>query len=155
MLHQGWRHAQFVDRLGDTFRWKGENVSTTEVETVLDSIEGVGEAVVYGVEIAGTNGRAGMACIRLDRAPADFDFQGLLTELRRELPHYAVPLFLRLSEKMETTGTFKHKKAPLKDQGFDPTRCADPLYAWLPGEERYVPVDAELHAAIQGGEYRY
>ena len=84
-----------------------------------------------------------------------FDFQGLLTELPRKLPHYAVPLFLRLSEKMETTGTFKHKKAPLKDQGFDPMRCADPLYAWLPGEERYVPVDAELHAAIQGGEYRY
>ena len=155
MLHQGWRHAQFVDRLGDTFRWKGENVSTTEVEAVLDSIEGVGEAVVYGVEIAGTNGRAGMACVRLDRAPADFDFQRLLAELRRQLPHYAVPLFLRLSEKMETTGTFKHKKAPLKEQGFDPQHCNDPLYAWLPGEECYVPVNIELHAAIQSGTYRY
>lgn len=155
MLHQGWRHAQFVDRLGDTFRWKGENVSTTEVEAVLDGIDGVGEAVVYGVEIAGTNGRAGMACIRLDSAPADFDFRGLLAELRRELPHYAVPLFLRLSEKMETTGTFKHKKAPLKEQGFDPARCADPLYAWLPGTDSYVPVDGVLHAAIQGGAYRY
>ena len=155
MLHQGWRHAQFVDRLGDTFRWKGENVSTTEVEAVLDGVDGVGEAVVYGVEISGTNGRAGMACIRMDRAPADFDFQGLLSELRRELPAYAVPLFLRLSEKMETTGTFKHKKAPLKEQGFDPERCSDPLYAWLPGSDRYVAVDAELHMAIQGGEYRY
>lgn len=155
MRDMGFRHAQFVDRLGDTFRWKGENVSTTQVEAVLDSIDGVSEAVVYGVEIAGTNGRAGMACIRLDREPALVDFQALLAELRRELPAYAVPLFLRLSEQMETTGTFKHKKAPLKEQGFDPTRCADPLYAWLPGEERYVPVDTELHAAIQGGEYRY
>ncbi|MGL4317966.1 MAG: long-chain-acyl-CoA synthetase [Pseudomonas sp.] len=155
MRDMGFRHAQFVDRLGDTFRWKGENVSTTQVEAVLDSIDGVGEAVVYGVEIAGTNGRAGMACIRLDREPAQVDFQALLAELRRELPAYAIPLFLRLSAQMETTGTFKHKKAPLKEQGFDPARCADPLYAWLPGEERYVPVDAELHAAIQGGTYRY
>ena len=107
------------------------------------------------MEITGTNGRAGMACIRVDRSPADFDFQHLFGELRRQLPHYAVPLFLRLSEKMETTGTFKHRKAPLKDQGFDPARCSDSLYAWLPGEESYVPVNAELHAAIQGGAYRY
>ncbi|MDD0844455.1 long-chain-acyl-CoA synthetase [Pseudomonas sp. Gutcm_11s] len=155
MRDMGFRHAQFVDRLGDTFRWKGENVSTTQVEAVLDSIDGVSEAVVYGVEIAGTNGRAGMACIRLDREPAQVDFQALLTELRRELPAYAVPLFLRLSEQMETTGTFKHKKAPLKEQGFDPSRCTDPLYAWLPGTESYVAVNAELHMAIQGGEYRY
>ncbi|MBD9485310.1 long-chain-acyl-CoA synthetase [Pseudomonas sp. PDM14] len=155
MRDMGFRHAQFVDRLGDTFRWKGENVSTTEVEAVLDGVVGISETVAYGVEVPNTNGRAGMACIRLACAPEAFDFQALLNHLREELPAYAVPLFLRLSAQMETTGTFKHKKAPLKEQGFDPQRCADPLYAWLPGSDRYVPLDTELHAAIRSGAYRY
>ncbi|MET1080564.1 MAG: long-chain-acyl-CoA synthetase [Pseudomonas sp.] len=151
----GFKHAQFVDRLGDTFRWKGENVSTSEVEAILDGIEQVGEAVVYGVEITNTNGRAGMACIRLDVPAQDFDFQALLARLKRELPGYAVPLFLRLSAQVETTGTFKHKKGPLREQGFDPNRCPDPLYAWLPGGDRYVPLTVELQAAITAGAYRY
>ncbi|RMH85355.1 long-chain-acyl-CoA synthetase [Pseudomonas sp. AOB-7] len=155
MRDMGFRHAQFVDRLGDTFRWKGENVSTTQVEAVLDGIEHVSETVVYGVEIPGTNGRAGMACVRLDCAAADFDFHALLGQLRQALPAYAIPLFLRLSAQLETTGTFKHKKAPLKEQGFDPQRCADPLYAWLPGTASYVPLTGELHAAILAGSYRY
>lgn len=155
MRDMGFRHAQFVDRLGDTFRWKGENVSTTQVEAVLDGVAGVSETVVYGVEVANTNGRAGMACIRLACAPEDFDFQALLTHLRQELPAYAVPLFLRLSAEMETTGTFKHKKAPLKEQAYDLDRCSDPLYAWLPGSDCYVPLNRELHAAISAGNYRY
>jgi citronellyl-CoA synthetase len=155
MRDMGFRHAQFVDRLGDTFRWKGENVSTTQVEAVLDCVAGVSETVVYGVEVANTNGRAGMACIRLACAPETFDFQALLTHLRQELPAYAVPLFLRLSAEMETTGTFKHKKAPLKEQAYDLDRCSDPLYAWLPGSDRYVPLTRELHAAISAGNYRY
>ena len=155
MRDMGFRHAQFVDRLGDTFRWKGENVSTTQVEAVLDGVAGVSETVVYGVEVANTNGRAGMACIRLACAPEAFDFQALLTHLRQELPTYAVPLFLRLSAEMETTGTFKHKKAPLKEQAYDLDRCSDPLYAWLPGSDRYVPLTRELHAAISAGNYRY
>lgn len=155
MRDMGFRHAQFVDRLGDTFRWKGENVSTTQVEAVLDGVADVSETVVYGVEVANTNGRAGMACIRLACAPEDFDFQALLTHLRQELPAYAVPLFLRLSAEMETTGTFKHKKAPLKEQAYDLDRCRDPLYAWLPGADCYVPLNRELHAAISAGNYRY
>jgi citronellyl-CoA synthetase len=155
MRDMGFRHAQFVDRLGDTFRWKGENVSTTQVEAVLDGVAEVSETVVYGVEVANTNGRAGMACIRLACAPQDFDFQALLTHLRQELPAYAVPLFLRLSAEMETTGTFKHKKAPLKEQAYDLERCGDPLYAWLPGSDRYVPLTPELQVAIAAGHYRY
>jgi citronellyl-CoA synthetase len=155
MRDMGFRHAQFVDRLGDTFRWKGENVSTTQVEAVLDGVAEVSETVVYGVEVANTNGRAGMACIRLACAPQDFDFQALLTHLRQELPAYAVPLFLRLSTEMETTGTFKHKKAPLKEQAYDLERCSDPLYAWLPGSDRYVPLTRELQVAIAAGNYRY
>lgn len=155
MRDMGFRHAQFVDRLGDTFRWKGENVSTTQVEAVLDGVADVSETVVYGVEVVNTNGRAGMACIRLGCAPEAFDFQALLTHLRQELPAYAVPLFLRLSAEMETTGTFKHKKAPLKEQAYDLDRCSDPLYAWLPGADSYVPLTRELQAAIVAGSYRY
>lgn len=155
MRDMGFRHAQFVDRLGDTFRWKGENVSTTQVEAVLDGVADVSETVVYGVEVPNTNGRAGMACIRLACAPEDFDFQALLTHLRQELPTYAIPLFLRLSAVMETTGTFKHKKAPLKEQAYDLDRCCDPLYAWLPGSDRYVPLTRELQVAITAGNYRY
>lgn len=155
MRDMGFRHAQFVDRLGDTFRWKGENVSTTQVEAVLDGVAGISETVVYGVEVPNTNGRAGMACIRLAGAPESFDFQALLAHLRQELPAYAVPLFLRLSAHMETTGTFKHKKAPLKEQGYDLERGSDPLYAWLPGGDRYVLLTHELHAAIAAGSYRY
>jgi citronellyl-CoA synthetase len=155
MRDMGFRHAQFVDRLGDTFRWKGENVSTTQVEAVLDGVADVSETVVYGVEVPNTNGRAGMACIRLACAPEDFDFQALLTHLRQELPAYAIPLFLRLSAAMETTGTFKHKKAPLKEQAYDLDRCCDPLYAWLPGSDRYVPLTRELQVAITAGNYRY
>jgi citronellyl-CoA synthetase len=151
----GFKHAQFVDRLGDTFRWKGENVSASEVEAILDGTAQVSETAVYGVEIAKTNGRAGMACIRLDCPPQDFDFQALLTQLQAELPAYAVPLFLRLSQRLETTSTFKHKKAPLKEQGYDLSRCNDPIYAWLPGSDRYVPLHAELQAAIEAGAYRY
>ena len=155
MRDMGFRHAQFVDRLGDTFRWKGENVSTTQVEAVLDGVADVSETVVYGVEVPNTNGRAGMACIRLACAPEDFDFQALLTHLRQELPAYAIPLFLRLSAAMETTGTFKHKKAPLKEQAYDLDSCCDPLYAWLPGSDRYVPLTRELQVAITAGNYRY
>lgn len=155
MRDLGFRHAQFVDRLGDTFRWKGENVSTTQVEAVLDAIEQVSEAAVYGVEVPNTNGRAGMACLRLACPADEFDFGALLERLRKELPAYAVPLFLRLSAQLETTGTFKHKKAPLKEQAYDLQRCTDPLYAWLPGSDRYVPLTPELQAQIAAGVHRY
>lgn len=96
-----------------------------------------------------------MACLRLGCAPQDFDFQALLEALRRELPAYAVPLFLRLSTQLETAGTFKHKKTPLKEQGYDVARCEDPLYAWLPGSDRYVPLTPALQAEITAGRYRY
>lgn len=151
----GFKHAQFLDRLGDTFRWKGENVSSSQVEAILDGMAQISETAVYGVEIAKTNGRAGMACIRLACPVQDFDFQALLTQLQQALPAYAVPLFLRLSRQLESTATFKHKKAPLKAQGYDLSRCSDPIYAWLPGSDRYVPLHRELQAAIEAGAYRY
>ncbi|ARU57095.1 long-chain-acyl-CoA synthetase [Oleiphilus messinensis] len=151
----GFRHAQFVDRLGDTFRWKGENVSTTEVEHILDGYDRVSETVVYGVEIPNTNGRAGMASIRLECEPGQFDFEGLFNYLKSELPPYAIPVFLRISEGMETTGTFKHKKAPLKESAYHLDKQDNPVYVWLPRDNKYVQLTPEIEGKINNGEYRY
>ncbi|WP_374980372.1 long-chain-acyl-CoA synthetase [Pseudomonas solani] len=150
----GCKHAQFVDRLGDTFRWKGENVSTTEVESVLGAFGGVEDAVVYGVEIPGTNGRCGMAALRLGSG-AELDAQAVAEHLDRELPPYAAPLFIRLLAEIETTGTFKYKKTDLKKSGFDPGQISEPLFVRLPGETAFRPLDNTLHQAIQSGEYRF
>jgi citronellyl-CoA synthetase len=152
----GFGHAQFVDRLGDTYRWKGENVSTTEVENVLLMHPNISEAVAYGVEVRNTNGRAGMAAITPAESLATLDFSELLAFARQHMPAYAVPLFLRVKVKMETTGTFKYQKTRLKDEAFDPGRTGeDPIYAWLPGTETYVQVTEQVLADIQGGKHRY
>lgn len=124
---QGWKHIQFVDRLGDTFRWKGENVSTTEVEGALTACDGVEEAVVYGVEVPGCDGRAGMAAITLE-AGAEFDAKAIAEHLQASLPPYAVPVFLRQRAAQEATATFKYRKTELKAQGFDPAACGEPLW---------------------------
>ncbi|SDJ76194.1 citronellyl-CoA synthetase [Pseudomonas delhiensis] len=154
MRDLGFKHTQFVDRLGDTFRWKGENVSTTEVENVLGAFPGVEDAVVYGVEIPGTDGRCGMAALRLAPGQA-VDGKALAEHLDRELPAYAVPLFLRLLQQVETTGTFKYKKADLKNAAFDPRQVGEALFVRLPGEADYRPLDMALFEAIQRGEHRF
>lgn len=156
LRHIGFGHAQFVDRLGDTFRWKGENVSTTEVENILLQHPHIAEAVAYGVEISNTNGRAGMAAITPAESLATLDFADLLKFAREQLPGYAVPLFLRVKVKMETTGTFKYQKTRLKEEAFDPGKTTgDPIYAWLPGSDTYVQITEQLLADIQAGKYRY
>lgn len=155
MREIGFRHAQFVDRTGDTFRWKGENVSTTEVENIMTGHPDLAEAVVYGVEIANTNGRAGMAAIT-PHAGHTVDFDGLAAHLKRELPAYAVPVFLRVKEAMETTGTFKYQKSGLKNEGFDPAKTGgEAVYVMLPGSAAYVPVTDEVFAGINAGQYRF
>jgi citronellyl-CoA synthetase len=152
----GFGHAQFVDRLGDTFRWKGENVSTTEVENLLIQHPRIGEVVVYGVDIPNTNGCAGMAAITLKEPEAPMDMHELLAYAKRILPAYAIPLFLRVKRNMETTGTFKYQKKTLKQEAFDPGKTGDePLYAWIPGSDRYVALDDEVFNSIIGGQYRY
>jgi len=152
----GFGHAQFVDRLGDTYRWKGENVSTTEVENILLQHPNIAEAVAYGVEVHNTNGRAGMAAITPAESLATLDFSELLDFAREQMPAYAVPLFLRVKVKMETTGTFKYQKTRLKDEAFDPGKTGDdPIYAWLPGTQTYVQVTEQVLADIHGGKYRY
>lgn len=149
---QGFKHIQFVDRVGDTFRWKGENVATGEVEGAIGSFEGVQHAVVYGVQVPGTDGRAGMAALSLAGGTEGFDGTALAAHLRERLPAYAVPLFLRLQPEPETTGTFKYRKVELKREGFDPARVDEPLYR-LDGAA-YRPLTAADHAAIAAGAMR-
>ena len=150
----GCKHAQFVDRLGDTFRWKGENVSTTEVESVLGAFPGVEDAVVYGVAINGSDGRCGMAALRL-AADSTLDPQALAQYLDGELPVYAAPLFIRLLSELETTGTFKYKKNDLKQVAYNPAQTSDPLFVRLPGAKAFQPLDDELWARIEAGEFRF
>jgi len=144
----GWFY--FVDRIGDTFRWKGENVSTGEVAEVLATFPGVAEANVYGVEVQGSDGRAGMASLVATDA---FDLEALGRHLERHLPAYARPLFLRLQPQMEITGTFKHRKVDLVKEGFDPDRVGGPLF-FRDAEKGYVPLERELYARIEAGEVR-
>jgi len=140
----------FVDRIGDTFRWKGENVSTNEVAEVLSVCPGVTEANVYGVTVPGQDGRAGMAALVVGES---FHPSRLAERCERELPAYARPLFLRLLPEIEITGTFKHRKVDLVAEGFDPAAIRDPLF-FLDGERGYVPLDAALYDRIVRGEQR-
>ena len=153
----GFRHAQFVDRLGDTFRWKGENVSTTEVENALSEYEKIAEAVVYGVEIPHTNGRAGMAAITLAGGAAldEADCGKMAAEFRKCLPAYAVPLFLRVQQQAETTGTFKYQKSKLKEQAFSPNAAGERLLVLLPNSTAYCDLTAEIFDNIQAYKYRF
>ncbi|WP_397448881.1 long-chain-acyl-CoA synthetase [Pseudomonas sp. NA-150] len=152
----GFGHVQFVDRLGDTYRWKGENVSTTEVENIMLQHPKIAEAVAYGVEIKNTNGRAGMAAITPAESLATLDFKELLQFAKAQMPAYAIPMFLRVKVKMETTGTFKYQKSRLKDEAFDPGKTGDdPVYAWLPGTDTYVQVTDEVLSDIHAGKFRY
>ncbi len=137
MSPQGMGHAAFVDRLGDTFRWKGENVATTQVERALSSNKAVEECTVFGVEIPRTGGRAGMAAIKL-RDGVDFDGNALAETVYSQLPVYALPLFLRVVDSMEHTTTFKSRKVDLREQAYG-ADIADPLYVLAGREEGYVP----------------
>jgi len=141
----------FVDRLGDTFRWKGENVSTTEVEEAIAACPGVTETVVYGVAVPGADGRTGMAAIV---AGEGFDLAGLAAHLAERLPDYARPLFVRLCGEIATTGTFKPRKRALAAAGYDPAATSDRLYVCDRTQEAFVPLDAELYQRIQRGEMR-
>lgn len=149
---QGWKHIQFVDRLGDTFRWKGENVATTEVEAALRSAEGIAESTVYGVTVPGADGRAGMAAIRLAEG-ASLDGVALARQLRGSLPHYAVPVFLREVSELEITATFKTRKQSLKEEGIA-AELKDPLYILRPGSDAYEPLTAATREELEQGRLK-
>jgi fatty-acyl-CoA synthase len=141
----------FVDRIGDTFRWKGENVSTTEAAAAIGSCPGVAEAVVYGVALPGADGRAGMAAIV---ATGGFDVASLHCHLAAALPDYARPLFIRVCSAIEATETFKQKKQDLVDDGYNPSRVADPLYFADREADAYVPLSPTVYDRIVRREIR-
>jgi len=153
-----WDHLgylYFKDRRGDTYRWKGENVSTMEVEGILQPIMSIEDATVYGVEIRGREGRAGMIGVTL--AP-DADVDQFLSEAAKRLSDnlaaYAIPVFLRICKEVDKTGTFKLKKTVLQKEGFDIERCkGDPIYYWESSERKYKPMDRQMQEAIESGEY--
>jgi fatty-acyl-CoA synthase len=145
----------FVDRIGDTFRWKGENVSTNEVAEVLNTFGQVAESTVYGVQVPGTDGRAGMAAVVLRVPLAELDLTGFARHVRAQLPPYAVPVFLRFQEELEITGTFKQLKGDLKKQGFDPAAVPEPVFVLPPRHTEYVPMTTDLHRSIAAKELEF
>lgn len=153
MKELGLRHAQFVDRVGDTFRWKGENVSTTEVEHILYDLEVIETAVVYGVQVPNMDGRAGMAaiCFKQGLAP---DLKKIAQHLKRNLPDYAMPVFLRVISQLHSTETFKPKKSLLKQEGFDPAQIQDELYYRQHGKPSYLPLETPQWQQILAGSIR-
>jgi fatty-acyl-CoA synthase len=140
-------YLYFVDRIGDTFRWKGENVSTNEVAERLQAAPGVLQANVYGVAVEGAEGRAGMAALVVDR---DFDIKAFGEHVAHELPAYAQPLFVRIMPAMDTTGTFKMRKMDLVADGYDPARVKEPLYFHDP-KRGYVKVTKAVYDKIATG----
>lgn len=146
-------YIYFVDRIGDTFRWKGENVSTNEVGEALSKVDGIATANVYGVALPGADGKAGMAAITLD---GEVDFASLHKTLSGMLPSYAVPIFIRVQKEAETTGTFKYRKVELVAEGFDPSKVGgDALWLCDPAQGAYVPMTEERYQTLLSGGYRY
>jgi len=160
--------AYFVDRIGDTFRWKGENVATLQVAEVVSAFPGCNEVIVYGVEIEKKEGRIGMAAVatsqeneeetkgneELTKEATDslIDWKGLSKHVCSRLPSYSRPYFIRVLPKIQTTGTFKFVKSELRTQGFDITKIKDPIY-FLHNEE-YQYLDRELFESIKNGSVR-
>jgi len=148
---QGMRHIAFVDRLGDTYRWKGENVATTQVENALNAFEQIEETVVYGVEVPHNDGRAGMAAITPRDKLADIDWQALVAHLKGELPGYAIPVFIRLRPEQEVTGTMKYRKVDLKKAGFSP-EGDEPVFMLRAGADKFEQIDDDTRAALADGD---
>jgi fatty-acyl-CoA synthase len=150
MSPQGMGHAAFVDRLGDTFRWKGENVATTQVEAAVTSDDCVEDCTVFGVEVPRTGGRAGMAAVKL-REGADFDGKSLAHTVYDQLPVYAMPLFVRLVDSIEQTSTFKSRKVELRDEAYGPD-VSDPLYVLAGRDEGYVEYYDDYPEEVSAGK---
>ncbi|XP_072318420.1 long-chain fatty acid transport protein 1-like [Eucyclogobius newberryi] len=152
MVMDEYGYIYFRDRSGDTFRWRGENVSTTEVEGVLSGLLGHADVAVYGVSVPGVEGKAGMAAIGY--TGGSFDLATFLVRVKKTLPSFARPLFLRLMSAVETTGTFKITKAKLQREGYEPQKSSEKLYFLDIRADRYVEVTDELCQEITEGRIR-
>ena len=147
---QGYFH--FVDRIGETFRWKGENVATSEVNDAIRDCPGVLDAATYGVAVPGADGRAGMAALVVDHG---FDFGIFAEHLSRRLPVYALPVFVRFCRALNTTDTFKQQKQRLIREGFDPSVVGDPLFLRDPAAGDYRPIDRAVYARVVEAGIRF
>jgi len=146
----GRKHYQFVDRVGDTFRWKSENVSTNEVAEILNSFDQVNMANVFGVKVPNSEGRAGMVAFNCELN--EFRWQDFSNFVSEKLPSYAQPVFVRIIEELETTGTFKLKKNDLREEAFHLDKVnEDKIFIKKPGEASYVPLDREYYDVIMSG----
>ena len=145
-------YIYFVDRIGDTFRWKGENVSTNEVGEALSGIPGVATANVYGVPLPGYDGKAGMAAITMD---GDVNFEGMYVALGQKLPSYAIPIFIRVQRDAETTGTFKYRKVELVKEAFDIGEVTDPIWMYHPERKEYVPFTQDRYDSLRSGAFKF
>jgi acyl-CoA synthetase (AMP-forming)/AMP-acid ligase II len=146
----GRQHYQFVDRVGDTFRWKSENVSTNEVGEILNSFEQVNMANVYGVKVAHSEGRAGMVAFNCN--PNTFDWSAFSSFVDEKLPVYARPVFVRVIEELETTGTFKLKKGALRDEAYHLDKVSDDLvFVREPKSDCYTRLTIENYEKINDG----
>ncbi|CAM5114618.1 unnamed protein product [Eretmochelys imbricata] len=143
----------FLDRIGDTYRWKGENVATTEVSDVIGMLDFIQEANVYGVPVPDHEGKVGMVSVTL-KPNKSLDLEQMYEQVVTYLPGYACPLFLRLQETMEMTGTFKQQKFRLVREGFNPSAITDPLYFLYSSKKSYVPLTKELHDKILSGQLK-
>ncbi len=151
----GLPHYQFVDRIGDTFRWKSENVSTNEVGEIINGFPQIEFSNVYGVSVPGADGRAGMAAVTLADGVSSLDLDAFSDYVSTQLPSYARPVFLRIEPEIDVTGTFKMVKGKLREEGYDPDKVSDPLFVMKPGSDRYEPLDREFAAAIARGAGGY
>lgn len=145
-------YLYFKDRTGDTYRWRGENVSTTEVEASVSRVADQRDAVVYGVEVPGIEGRAGM-CGLVDK-DGTLDLNDLAKKIAKDLPTYARPVFLRIMPELEMTGTFKMRKVDLQKEGFDPSKITDKLYYLDVKSCKYLTLGEEEFDKISTGKIR-
>ena len=146
----GRTHYQFVDRVGDTFRWKSENVSTNEVAEILNAFDQVNMANVFGVKVPQSEGRAGMVAFNCNLD--DFKWYEFAEFVSVKLPSYAQPVFVRIIEELETTGTFKLKKNDLREEAYHLDKVkGDKVYIKKPGENIYSLLDEDYYNVIQNG----
>ena len=144
-------HYQFVDRVGDTFRWKSENVSTNEVAEILNSYHEVNMANVYGVKVANSEGRAGMVAFNCNLEK--FDWLSFSDFVSKKLPSYAQPVFVRIIDELETTGTFKLKKNDLREEAFHLDKVnGDLVFVKKPGKNSYERLDNDFYQSIKSGD---
>lgn len=151
----GQKHYQFVDRVGDTFRWKSENVSTNEVGEIINQHADIIFSNVYGIMIPGTDGRAGMAAVVFREDLAQPDLSSISQHIRSNLPSYAQPVFLRVLKELPTTSTHKLQKNDLREQAFHLDKTGDDLYVLRPNDDTYTRLDSDYYDQIMRREVSF